>query len=149
MLSHALTDSLARERPHVEVLRKGRDNSGVVREDYFDWRKTARELASGPERIDYAVVMMGANDRQPMRKPEGGALETFSEPWREAYRARVAEIVGAFRAKNIPVAWVGLPIMRAERYGADMKTLNAIARAAAESAGATFVETWDLSLIHI
>lgn len=143
MLADALTDSLARERPQVEVLRKGRDNSGVVREDYFDWRKTAREMAASAERIDYVVIMMGANDRQPMRRPDGGVLDTFSDPWREAYGARVAEIVAAFRAKNVPVAWVGLPIMRSERYGADMKALNAIARVAAETAGAAYIDTWD------
>lgn len=143
MLADALTESLARERPHVEVMRKGRDNSGVVREDYFDWRKTAREIASGSERIDYALVMMGANDRQPIRQPGGVTLETLSEPWREAYAARVGEIVAAFRARNIPVVWVGLPIMRSEKYGADMKIINAIARVAAEKAGASFVDTWD------
>ena len=143
MLADALMESLARERPHVEVQRKGRDNSGVVREDYFDWRKTAREMAAGAERVDYVVVMMGSNDRQPIRAPGAATLDTLSDPWREAYGARVAEIVAAFRAKNIPVVWVGLPIMRAERYGADIRAINAIARAAAEKAGATFVDTWD------
>lgn len=143
MLADGLAESLARERPQVEVMRRGRDNSGVVREDYFDWRKTARDMAAGSERIDYAVVMMGANDRQPMRRADGVTLDTLSEPWREAYGARVADIVAAFRAKNIPVIWVGLPIMRAERYGADMKTLNALARAAAEKAGAAYVDIWD------
>lgn len=143
MLADALTESLARERPQVEIMRKGKDNSGVVREDYYDWRKAARELANGTERIDYALVMMGANDRQPIREPGGVTLETLSEPWREAYGARVGEIVAAFRARNIPVVWVGLPVMRSERYGADMQAVNAIARAAAERAGGSFVDTWD------
>ena len=143
MLADALMESLALERPQIEVQRKGRDNSGVVREDYFDWRKTARDLAAGADRIDYVVIMMGSNDRQPIRVPGAATLDTLSEPWREAYGARVAEIVAAFRAKNIPVVWVGLPIMRAERYGADIRAINALARATAEKAGASFVDTWD------
>lgn len=142
-LADGLAESLARERPQVEILRKGRDNSGVVREDFFDWRKTARDLAGGAEKIDYVVMMLGVNDRQPMRAADGATLETLSEGWRVAYAQRVEEMVAAFRAKTIPVVWVGLPIMRAERYGADVKLINAIARAAAERAGASFVETWE------
>jgi hypothetical protein len=142
-LADGLAESLARERPQVEILRKGRDNSGVVREDFFDWRKAARDLAGGAEKIDYVVMMLGVNDRQPMRGADGATLETLSEGWRAAYAQRVEEMIAPFRAKTIPVVWVGLPIMRAERYGADVKIINTIARAAAERAGASFVETWE------
>jgi hypothetical protein len=143
MLADGLTESLARERPQVAILRKGRDSSGVVREDYYDWRKAARDLVVGGDRIDYALVMMGANDRQPMRGADGQLLETLSDGWAEVYAARVAEIVATLRGRGAPVAWVGLPIMRSERYSADIRRINEIARAAAEKAGGTFIETWD------
>lgn len=143
MLADGLAESLARERPQVAILRKGRDASGVVREDYFDWRKTTRDLVAGGDKLDYALIMMGANDRQPMRGPDGQMLETLSDGWAEAYSARVGEIVSTLRGRGVPVAWVGLPIMRSERYGADIKRINEIARAAVEKAGGTFIETWD------
>lgn len=143
MLADGLRESLAQDRPHVGVLKKARDSSGLVREDFFDWRKAAREIAGGSERIDYAVIMLGANDRQPLRESDGTTLEPLSPRWRELYGERIEEIVGAFRIRGVPVIWVGLPIMRSERYGADVVQLNELFRAHAEKAGASFVDVWE------
>ena len=143
MLADGLRESLAPDRPHVGVLRKARDASGLVRDDFFDWRKAAREIASGAERVDHAVIMLGANDRQALRDADGTTLEPLTPRWREIYGQRIAEIVGAFRARSIPVIWVGLPIMRSERYGADMAQLNELFRVHAEAAGASYVDVWE------
>lgn len=143
MLADGLRDSLAPDRPHVGVLRKARDASGLVREDFFDWRKAAREIADGPERVDHAVIMIGANDRQALRDADGTTLEPLTPRWREIYGQRVEEIVAAFRARSIPVIWVGLPIMRSERYGADIAQLNELFRVHAEAAGASYVDVWE------
>jgi hypothetical protein len=143
MLADGLRESLAPDRPHVGVLRKARDSSGLVREDFFDWRKAAREIASGAERVDHAVIMLGANDRQALRDADGTTLEPLTPRWREIYGQRIEEIVGAFRARSIPVIWVGLPIMRSERYGADIAQLNELFRVHAEAAGASYVDVWE------
>lgn len=143
MLADGLKESLAHDRPHVGVLRKGRDSSGLVRDDFFDWVKAARDIAQGPEKVDYVLIMLGANDRQQMRDSDGATLEPFTPRWKEVYAQRVEAMVAPFKAKNVPVVWVGLPIMKSERYGADMASLNEIARAAAQKAGANFVETWE------
>lgn len=143
MLADGLRESLAPDRPHVGVLRKARDASGLVREDFFDWRKAAREIASGAERVDHAVIMLGANDRQALRDADGTTLEPLTPRWREIYGQRIEEIVAAFRARSIPVIWVGLPIMRSERYGADVAQFNELFRAHAEVAGASYVDVWE------
>jgi hypothetical protein len=143
MLADGLKEALAVERPDIGVLRKGRDSSGLVRDDYYDWRKAARELAAGQEKIDYALVMMGANDRQPLKDADGATLEPLSPRWREIYARRVEEVLAPFRARAIPVVWVGLPIMKSERYGADVMALNEIARAATQKAGAVFIDVWE------
>ena len=61
--------------------------------------------------------MMGVNDFQPMR--DGAeTLEPLSDRWRELYGQRVEAVVAPFAAAHIPVAWVGLPPMRADRLNA-------------------------------
>ncbi|MBL8588359.1 MAG: DUF459 domain-containing protein [Methylobacteriaceae bacterium] len=143
MLADGLRESLATDRPHVGVLRKARDSSGLVREDFFDWRKAAHDIANGAERVDYAVIMLGSNDRQQMRDADGAVLDPLTPRWREVYGARIEAVVGAFRARAIPVIWVGLPIMRQERYAADIAQLNEMFRIHAEKAGARYVDVWE------
>ncbi|MCP8939747.1 DUF459 domain-containing protein [Alsobacter sp. SYSU M60028] len=128
--------------PDVEVVRRTRNNSGLVREDFYDWRKAAREIASG-DKITQAVMMVGSNDRQAIRMPGGVTLDVLSEPWREAYGARVEEIARAFTERNIPLFWVGLPIMQNARMSADMLAINDIARARVQKAGGVFVDIWE------
>ena len=46
---------------NVTILRKTRENTGLVRDDYFDWVKAAGELLSGAQKIDVAVMLLGRN----------------------------------------------------------------------------------------
>ncbi|MBK9081624.1 MAG: DUF459 domain-containing protein [Rhizobiales bacterium] len=143
MLADGLRESLAIDRPHVAVQRKARESSGLVREDFYDWQKAARDLVAGGERLDYVLMLFGTNDRQQIRDADGTTLEPLSPRWREIYGQRIESLVATFRARNIPVIWVGLPIMRQERYAADMSKLNELFRAHAEKAGAHFIDVWD------
>ncbi len=144
-LSHMLAngfDEAFEDRPEIGVLHKGKDSSGLVRNDFYDWLKTARDLAGGGQKIDVAVVMLGSNDRQAIS--EGGfSFDPFTPRWRDLYGARVDSMLAAFREKNIPVVWVGLPVMKNERFSADMEQLNAIYREHAEKGGAVYVDLWE------
>jgi hypothetical protein len=150
VLGDSLAENLAagltaafEDNPEVQVSRRTRSSSGLVRDDFYDWRKSAREIAAEPERITNVVVMLGSNDRQPMRDDGGAVLEPFTEAWRAAYAERVSGVVTAFREKQIPVVWVGMPVMENARFAADMLALNEISRSAAEKAGATYVDMWE------
>jgi uncharacterized protein len=113
-----------------------------VRKDYYDWAKAAHDLVSGTQKIDVAVMMIGSNDRQPII--EGGdSAETLSARWRELYAARVEGLIQAFKEKNIPLVWVGLPVMKGEKFSADMAQINEIYRAKAAAAGIGFIDLWD------
>jgi len=130
------------DRPEIGIIDKSNASSGLARKDFHDWPKIAREIAAGSPKIDMAVVMLGENDRQPI-VDNGATLEPFSPRWGEVYAARVEAVVGAFREKGVPVVWVGLPVMKDERYSADMDRLNQLARAAATRAGAAHVDLWE------
>ena len=162
MLANGLDDALS-DRPDVAIVHKARGSTGLVASDFFDWpkaiedglatRKEARadgktKAESGksdgakPEKIDVAVMMIGSNDRQPIRI-DGKTLATGTPEWTEAYRKRVDAIDEAFRAKGIPLVWVGVPITKDDTFADDMAALNDIYREAAAKYGATYVDTWE------
>lgn len=142
MLADGL-DEAFEDTPQIGVLRRGKESSGLVRNDFYDWPKTAQEIANSPNRPDVAVMMLGSNDHQPLG--DGAqALEPFSPRWSELYVARVEAVMRAFKEKDIPLVWVGLPMMKAERYSADMAQINEIFRSSASKAGVPFIDIWDI-----
>ena len=130
------------DRSDIAVLRKARESTGLVRDDYFDWVKGARELLGGNDRINAAVILLGSNDRQQLRD-ETGALDIRAPRWRQIYGDRVEAIAQAFKARGVPLIWVGLPVMKSERFSGDMERLNEVIRERAGRAGATYVDIWD------
>ncbi len=141
LLANGLEETFA-DKPEIGVEKKAKDNSGLVREDYFDWAKAAKDIANGAQKVDVAVIMIGSNDRQPLR--DGAkSEEPFSPRWRELYQARVDAVLAPFREKKIPVVWVGLPIMKNESFSADMAKLNDIYRDAVSKEGGVYVDLWE------
>jgi len=140
-IASGLSDDLA-DRPEIAIQNKTKDSSGLVRDDFYDWSKAAVELADGPDKIDYVVVMIGINDSQPLRDG-ADVLDPLSDRWNEKYRARIDALLAPFKAKKIPFAWVSLPPPRSDRLSADMVKLNALDRAEAEKEGATIVDIFD------
>ncbi|MBV8473926.1 MAG: DUF459 domain-containing protein [Hyphomicrobiales bacterium] len=136
-----LADAFA-DRPEVSIGNKSRDASGLARDDYYDWPKAARDLAASKDHIDFAVIMVGVNDLQPMRDGSD-TLEVLSDRWRTLYGQRVEAMVAPFAAAHIPVAWVGLPPMRSDHLNADIIKLNEIDKEHAEKAGASYIDIWD------
>jgi hypothetical protein len=140
-LAQGLSEAFA-DKPELVVLHKANDNSGLVRDDYYDWVKAARDLLAGPGKIDAAVMMIGSNDRQQIRDGSGTA-DLHSPRWKQIYAARVEAIADLFHAKKIPLIWVGLPIMKSDRLSADMLDFNQIYRDSAAKAGATYTDVWE------
>ncbi len=141
ILADGLEESFE-EMPRIGLLHKSKESSGLVRNDFYDWNKAARDIAAGSQKIDMAIVMIGSNDRQSIS--EGGqTLDPLSPRWREVYAARVDAFIQSFKDKNIPLVWVGLPVMKAEKFSADMAQINEIYRARAAAANISFVDLWD------
>jgi hypothetical protein len=141
LLSQGLSDAFA-DRPDVTLLRRAKENSGLVRDDYYDWMKAARDLLDGKEKIDLAIMLVGSNDRQQLREGTN-SFDPRTPKWSELYTARVKALTGLFRDKKVPLIWVGLPIMNNERLSADMLDFNEIYKAAVAEAGGTYVDVWE------
>ena len=140
-LTGGLTTTL-KDRPDIAVTGHTKSSSGLVRDDYYDWSKTITSFLGGGEKVDAAVILIGSNDRQPIR--EGGeTLEPHSDAWKAAYTKRVDAILALFKAKGIRTIWVGVPPMRSDTLSAEMVWFNEIYRERVERAGATYIDIWD------
>ncbi|MCI4680776.1 DUF459 domain-containing protein [Rhodoblastus acidophilus] len=142
MLAQGLAQAFASD-PRVEIINKAKVDSGLVRDDFYDWRAAARALVDGPQHIDVAVIEIGINDNQKLRQGAKGGLEPLGKPFNDVYAKRVEELARIFRDKNIPLVWVGLPIMRSQTLSNAALVFNDIDRQYAEAQGAHFVDLWE------
>ncbi|MCG5240337.1 DUF459 domain-containing protein [Azospirillum doebereinerae] len=125
---------------HFQVLNHGRVSTGLSRLDFFDWDQELERILR-TERVDAAVVLLGANDPQGFVHEDRRRRDAFHTPaWNAAYARRVRETIGRFRSRGIPLVWVGLPVMRDEPYAQNVVFLNGIYRQAAVESGLSFID---------
>lgn len=136
-----LTQAFA-DKPEISVIGRARDSSGLVRDDFYDWPKTAHDLAAAKDKLDFVVIILGINDLQAL-KDGADSLDPLSDKWRDLYGQRIERLVAPFKAAHVPVAWVGLPPMRSDRFNAQVIKLNEIYKERAEKAGAQYIDIWD------
>lgn len=141
ILAQGLTEAFE-DRPEVAILRKAKDDSGLVRDDFYDWTKAAGDILASGEKINFGVILIGSNDRQALHDANGDH-EPRSPEWQAAYAQRIESIAALFRDKKIPLLWVGLPIMKSETLSADAMAFNGLYRDNAEKAGAAYLDIWE------
>ncbi len=98
-----------------------------------------RMLAGGPVHI--VIIMLGANDRIPIRTANGRAQPGTPE-WAEAYGKEAERLIKKLKAANVAVYWVGLPIMSNPNLSETVAAMNDAVRQAAYLNGVKFIETW-------
>lgn len=139
-LGEGLADVLT-DQPQVAVTTRARGSSGLVRDDYFDWRAEVEPFFEGEAPVDIGVVLVGLNDRQDLAV-DGARLERLSDPWKQAYGARVDALLERFARARVPLVWVGLPPMGSSRLSADVQALNEVVRSRVTRADGIFVDIW-------
>jgi hypothetical protein len=139
-LGTGLTD-VFEDNTEIGVVDRSRADSGLVRKDLVDWPKAAEDYLKTNPKIAYALVMVGANDRQPIRDGDQ-TVEPLTERWRQLYGERVEAFVKVFTDHAIPLVWVGAPPMRSESLTKDLAEINDIARRYVAKAGQTYVDIW-------
>ena len=80
MVAQGLTEALA-DRPEIAVVKRAKDASGFVRDDFFDWQKASTDLLNSTEKVDIAVMMIGSNDHQPFLKDGKLTAEIGTDEW--------------------------------------------------------------------
>ncbi len=99
-----------------------------------------RMLAGGPVHI--VILMMGVNDRIPIRTADGRRLQPGTPEWAEAYGKEAEKLIKKLKAANVAVYWVGLPIMSHPNLSETVAMMNDAVRQAAYLNGVKYIETW-------
>lgn len=128
--------------PELGVIDKTKISSGLVRTEFHDWSRAIPEILAAEARVDFIVMMVGSNDRQPIRV-ERDSFEPRTDRWRELYIQRVDQAMQAMKARRVPVYWVGMPPLRGQRVSADMAYLNDIYKERAAANGVTYIDVWN------
>jgi len=134
-------DAALEDAEDIGVEAKARADSGLVRPEVYDWPKAIREALAGEPKIKYAVVMLGANERQAIREGET-SHDPLSDRWKELYRQRVDDVIKVFTEKKVPLVWVGAPPVKNEQVSADLLAINDIYRERVQRAGGVYVDVW-------
>jgi len=134
-----------RKEHGFRVHRRGKTSSGLARPDFFDWLKEAERLVAGQGPYDLNIVMFGGNDVQGLYMGRDTWIRWPDEGWSEEYARRIDAFCDIIAPSGQYIYWVGLPIMRPEKFRRRCEKVNAIFRermAARERA--TFIDTWTL-----
>jgi hypothetical protein len=126
----------------VVVLRKAKENGGLIQMSGADWAKAIEEaVGTGKKTTTVAVVMLGSQDRQPL-KQDAATYEPLTDQWREVYRGRVDAMMHAFNERNLPVVWIGLPPARNAKTSEDYLGMNEIYQESVRRNGGAYVDVW-------
>lgn len=133
---------LYRENENVEIIRFTQVSTGLVRDDVYDWSEALKEFVKTQE-FDIAIVLMGGNDRQPIRA-KGRRLKRNTDAWKEEYANRVAKLINVLKPEADEVYWLGLPIVRPPSMARAFRRFNKIYNAQSDALGVKFIKTWSL-----
>jgi hypothetical protein len=133
-------DDMYSDDPDVDVVRKTKPEGGLTR-DAAEWPGFIRETLDSGQKASLAVVMLGANDRQPIKEGDE-SLDPLSDRWAGLYRQRVDAVLRTFQERAIPVIWIGLPPMKNGKLSEDLVAMNEIYRESVGRLGATYVDVW-------
>ncbi len=126
---------------NIDVVKHSRVSTGFVRVDYFDWNNRIKGILQS-QSVHIAVIMVGANDMQPIRRDRKWHKVGTPE-WREIYGERVDRFIKSLKGAKAAVYWVGLPIMRTARHNDSMQFMNEVYREKAYVNGVKFIDTWN------
>ncbi|MFN3743922.1 MAG: DUF459 domain-containing protein [Hyphomicrobiaceae bacterium] len=135
-----LTEQLADE-PRISVQRRHRPVHSLLRAGFdVDMGEMVSELARSNAHI--IVVMIGLNDRYPMRLANGRRVPVGSEIWQQEYGRRVDRMMRAFKAQRMAVYWVGLPIVRRPDVNEELQAISGVIRERAYAAGQKMIDVY-------
>ncbi len=143
-LGFGLGDMFAPDR-RVKVIQKGKIDTGLARPDAYDW-PVALEQFIHQYHPGVVVMMMGANDDQPLSTASGGSVPTGTAEWTRDYRQRISLMMQEAVASGAHVLWVGLPPLDAPAVNSAFafKVNQLAAQLASHRSGVTFVSSWSL-----
>lgn len=122
----------------VDLVRKARTIVGLTRNDFDDDMRNEENVR---DPLNVAVVMVGLNDRIPLRGANGQRVLVGSPDWRLEYGRRVEKLIRALKRRGAAVYWVGLPVMRRNDVNDDVQAMNDVVRQKTYLNGVKYIDT--------
>jgi uncharacterized protein len=124
--------------PSIQILNRFNEVSGLARTELYDWPSAVAKIAvSNP--VNAVVVLVGINDRQPIRDSDN-RLAFRTPEWQKAYESNVDRLATAVKSSGAALYWISIPPMADARLEADMRFLSEIHRARVAAIGGHFVD---------
>ncbi len=103
-----------------------------------------RELEDGLtlDKATVVIVMVGEDDRVPLKSSSGRKVAIMSPEWRAEYSRRLDRMMKAVKLKNAGVYWVGLPILARNDAAAQAQDMNEVIRERANLNGFRYVDVY-------
>jgi hypothetical protein len=134
-------DQAFADEPKLAVSSRTKDDSGLVRADFYDWNVSVPQLLN-EEQPDFVVMAIGINDRQPLR--DGKARIAVKSPeWEAAYTQRISGIVDTLKVYGRPFYWVSAPPVRQDAGSNDMSYFNGLYKPRVEAAKGYYIDIWN------
>ncbi len=129
-----------------ETQRKGKSSTGLARPDFFNWMKEAKKQVEAFPNADGTVVMFGGNDVQGLKMgPGDNWIRWHEDGWRDEYARRVTAFADILAPAGQHLFWIGMPVMRPEKFHLRVQRVNTIFRAEmAIRRGGHFIDIWRL-----
>jgi hypothetical protein len=130
---------LIRDRRYV-LLREAKNSSGFTISDWLTALDAVIE-----KKPDAIVMLVGTNDRQSLVVRDKPRSLFRSKDWEMGYIKRIDDFMDKVTAAGIPLIWVGLPIMRDDKWNDESLYLNDLFKHEADAKGVVFLATWDMT----
>ncbi len=103
-----------------------------------------RELDEGLalDKANVVIVMIGEDDRIPLKSSSGRKVAIMSPEWRQEYARRLDRMMKSVKVKNAGVYWVGLPILARNDAAAQAQGMNEVIRERANLNGFRYVDVY-------
>ncbi|HZD89421.1 MAG TPA: DUF459 domain-containing protein [Pseudolabrys sp.] len=139
-LGRGMQDLFAKN-PRIHVTLRTKFATGLVRTDYYQWDKVARDFLHH-HNPDYVFVVIGGNDHQTIRR-HGKRYDPDTKAWRAEYSRLVSQFMNNFARTHARVYFVSLPPVRSSRLSAAFRVINDIYRREAEQHGFHYISIWN------
>ncbi|VEJ44769.1 Protein of uncharacterised function (DUF459) [Bartonella vinsonii] len=143
-VASAVADALKKfftDKSNITIINSTIPDSGLVRTDHTSWKSNISEIIE-KNKPDVIIMVIGANDNQPIITPQG-IFNTNEPEWLNNYKQRITEIAEILHASGKPWIWMGQPAFKNENLTQKMKIFNELYKQEIEGVGGYFVDILD------
>lgn len=137
--------TMQRQVPNLRVANEAIHSTGFTRYQQLHWG-THADTVVARNAANAVVVWMGLNDFRHITDLDSERRYRFETPaWAERYAQRIDDLLGRLRRANLPVFWLGLPILREAQSNQSAQVINAVQRPRVEAAGETWIDAYQIT----